>query len=187
MNGAIDITRTRKVAAVSVMTALAITTDYALFPLANVKLMDSIVFVTALAFGLGAGVSVGALTWLVYGTFNPLGADGGFLLVLLIVSETVYAFMALVARRLMQPDSSPPDRSAVWGALGLTGAFLYDFNTIVTPAVVAGTPLTPASIAGLLAFASPFMLAHEVSDFVFFATLAPLLYSAMRKVLRRGN
>ncbi|MDA4132567.1 MAG: hypothetical protein OK454_05495, partial [Thaumarchaeota archaeon] len=38
-----------------------------------------------------------------------------------------------------------------------------------------------------LLFASPFMLAHEISDFVFFSTVAPLLYVAVRKVaLRQG-
>jgi hypothetical protein len=62
---------TRKVAAISMFTALAVATDYAMLPLANVKLMDSIVFVSALAFGLEVGVSVGALTWLVYGEINP--------------------------------------------------------------------------------------------------------------------
>ena len=29
--------------------------------------------------------------------------------------------------------------------------------------------------------ASPFMLAHEISDFVFFATVAPVLYAACAK------
>jgi hypothetical protein len=184
LNG-VTLSRTRRVAAISVLTALAITTDYALFPLANVKLMDTIVFVTALVFGLEAGVSVGALTWLVYGTFNPLGADGGLFLVLLMLSETVYAFLAVVARRTIDPKAALPTRSIVWGALGLIGAFLYDLNTIVTPAVIGGAPLTPVSLVILLTPASPFMLAHEASDFVFFATVAPVLYIAVMKLLRR--
>jgi len=29
------------------------------------------------------------------------------------------------------------------------------------------------------------LVAHEISDFVFFATAAPLLYAAIRKVVRR--
>lgn len=185
LNG-FTLTRTRRIAAISVMTALAIVTDYALFPFANVKLMDTIVFVSALTFGLGAGIAVGALTWLVYGTFNPLGADGGSLLLLLIVSETVYAFMAVVAKRLANPSSHDlPSRSVVWGALGLIGAFLYDFNTVVTPAALAGTPITTSTVAAMLAFASPFLLAHEISDFVFFATVAPILYAAISKMLRK--
>lgn len=52
----------RRVAVVSVFTALALTTDYAMLPLPNVKLMDTIVFVSGMVFGLPVGISVGALT-----------------------------------------------------------------------------------------------------------------------------
>ena len=82
----IRLSASRKVAAIAMFTALAVATDYAMLPLANIKLMDSIVFVSALTFGLEVGVSVGALTWLVYGEVNPLGPDGGLLLIILIGS-----------------------------------------------------------------------------------------------------
>lgn len=175
--------RTQKVAIVSLFAALAITTDYAMLPLANIKLMDTIVFVSALAFGLNVGVSVGALTWLVYGSVNPLGAAGGPLLVILIVSETVYAFLGCLARRVFSFDEvGIPARSLFWGSLGLVGAFLYDLNTIITPTMLAGVPFTVA-LASLFP-AVPFMLAHEVSDFVFFAAVGPILVSAILKIVR---
>jgi hypothetical protein len=180
---ALPLSRTRRIAVISLFTALAIATDYAMLPLSNIKLMDSIVFVSSLAFGLGVGASVGALTWLVYGSVNPLGPDSGFLLVLLIVSETVYAFLGSAARRMLGfEESRIPVRSLFWGALGLIGAFLYDLNTIVTPALVAGEP--PAAAFASLLPAAPFMVAHEVSDFVFFATVAPALYLAVRRVVK---
>src|SRR5271169_166083 len=96
---ALRIVGSRKVAAISMFTALAVVTDYAMLPLANVKLMDSIVFVAALTFGLEVGVSVGALSWLVYGEVNPLGPDGGLLLLILIGSETIYAGFGYLVRR----------------------------------------------------------------------------------------
>jgi len=171
------------VATISLFTALAITTDYAMFPLSNVKLMDTIVFVSALAFGLEIGVSVGALTWLVYGSVNPLGAAGGALLIILKVSETVYAFLGHLARRFFTFDrGDAPARSLFWGFLGLVGALLYDLNTIITPTVLAGVPLTVA-FATLIP-AIPFMLAHEISDFVFFAVVGPILVSAILKVVK---
>ncbi len=164
-------------------TALAISTDYAMLPLANIKLMDAIVFVSALAFGLSVGVSVGALTWLVYGSVNPLGSAGGPLLVILIVSETIYAFLGCFARRLFSFDkASMPTRSLFWGSLGLIGAFLYDINTIVTPTLIVGVPFAVA-LASLIP-AVPFMLAHEISDFAFFATAAPALFIAIRRVTK---
>lgn len=178
------VSRTRKVALVAMLTALAVSTDYAMFPLANVKLMDSIVFVASLAFGLEVGVSVGTLTWLVYGEVNPLGPDGGVLLLILIASETVYAVLGWGVRKFLDPDrSSFPARNLLWGSLGLIGAFVYDFTTIVVPYLLVGQGLVE-SVAGLLP-AAPFMLAHEASDFVFFSTVAPLLYVAVRKVARR--
>ncbi len=174
----------RKVAIVSMFTALAVATDYAMLPLANVKLMDSVVFVSSLAFGLEVGVSVGALTWLVYGEVNPLGPDGGVLLLVLIASETVYALLGYGVRRFFNPEaSSIPSRSLLWGSLGLIGAFVYDLVTNVVPPLLSGTSLGHAVL--FLVPGAPFMLAHEISDFVFFSTVAPVLYVAIRKVARR--
>ena len=148
-------------------TALAVVTDYAMLPLANVKLMDSIVFVSALAFGLEVGVSVGALTWLVYGEVNPLGPDGGLLLLVLIGSETVYALLGCLVRRSLGPEGhSVPARSVLWGSIGLIGAFVYDLITNVVPPLLAGNSLGVSAL--FLVPATPFMLAHEGSDFAFF-------------------
>lgn len=176
--------RSRKVASVSMFTALAVATDYAMFPLANIKVMDCIVFVAALTFGLEVGVAVGALTWLVYGEVNPLGPDGGLLLLILICSETIYAiFGCLAGRSLADAELSVPVRSLYWGSLGLIGAFVYDLITNVFPPLLSGSPLRVAIL--FLGPAAPFMVAHETSDFVFFAFLAPLLYTAIRKVAKR--
>jgi len=174
---------THRVAIISIFTALAVATDYAMLPLSNIKLMDTIVFVSALVFGLGVGVSVGALTWLVYGSINPLGSDGGSLLLILIVSETGYAFLGCLARKGFRIDEGGiPVRSLLWGLLGLIGALLYDLDTIITPTMLAGVPLT-AALASLLP-AIPFMLAHEISDFIFFATVGPVLVVAIVKTMR---
>jgi hypothetical protein len=175
--------RTQKVAIISIFTALAISTDYAMLPLSNIKLMDTIVFVSGLVFGLGVGVSIGTLTWLVYGSVNPLGSAGGSLLVILIVSETIYAFLGCLARKVSGFDEGGmPTRSLLWGSLGLVGAFIYDLNTIITPAILAGVPFKVALVSLLPAI--PFMLAHELSDFVFFATAGPVLVSSILKVAK---
>jgi hypothetical protein len=172
----------QKVGVISVFTALAIATDYAMVPLPNVKLMDTIVFVCGFAFGLWTGVSVGALTWLVYGSVNPLGAAGGSLLLILIVSETVYAFFGCLARRIAGPRGSISSKSLVWGSLGLIATFLYDLNTILTPSMLTGMNLFHAALSMLPAI--PFMLAHEISNFLFFSTVGPVLVAAIFKVSR---
>jgi hypothetical protein len=177
------LSHTQEVAVVSLFTALATTTDYAMLPLANVKLMDTIVFASGLVFGLNVGVSVGALTWLVYGSVNPLGSAGGPLLLVLVVSETVFAVLGSLARRFLRfSDASQPARSLFWGCLGLIGAFVYDLATIITPTMLTGVSFGVALAS--LAPAVPFMLAHEISDFVFFAAVGPILVSAMLKVIK---
>ena len=185
--GPLQVSGSRKIAIVSLFAALAIATDYAMFPLANIKLMDTIVFVSGLVFGLDVGVSVGALTWLVYGSVNPLGSAGGPLLLILIASETVYAMLGSLARKAFSfEENSLPARSLLWGCLGLIGAFIYDLVTIIVPTVLTGAPLVVA-VASLVP-AIPFMLAHEISDFVFFAAVGPILVSAILKVIRsRGT
>lgn len=170
-------------AVVALFTALAVATDYAMLPFANVKLMDTIVFVSALVFGLETGASVGALTWLVYGSVNPLGSAVGPLLVILIASETVYALLGSLARRAFSFEGAGiPARSLFWGCLGLVGAFVYDMITIPVPIMLTGASFGVA--AASLVPAIPFMLAHEVSDFAFFATAGPVLVGAIFKVAK---
>jgi uncharacterized membrane protein len=175
--------RTQKIAVTSLFTALALATDYAMIPLVNIKLMDSIVFVSALAFGLTVGVSVASLTWLVYGTVNPWGAATGFWLPFLMVSEMIYAlFGSLVARKVEIGSYKLPEKSLLFGFLGFIGAFLYDMNTIVTPELFAG--MSPLAVLASLPLATLFLVNHEVSDFIFFATAAPALYKIVTKVVK---
>ena len=177
---------TQKVAVIALFTALAITTDYAMLPFANIKLMDTIVFVSALVFGLETGVSVGALTWLVYGSVNPLGSAVGPLLVILIASETIYALLGSLARRVFSFEAAGiPARSLFWGCLGLVGAFVYDIITILGPTMLTGVSFGVAVTSFVPAI--PFMLAHEISDFAFFATAGPILVGAIFKVIKPSH
>ncbi len=181
---ALRLSGTRRIAVVSLFSALAIATDYAMLPLANVKLMDSIVFVSSMVFGLGIGASVGALTWLVYGSVNPQGSAGGILLAILIASETIYALLGYLARRWTSLDEAGLSSTRLfWGSLGLMGAFVYDLGTIITPALISG--VSPLIAFATLVPAIPFMLAHEISDFAFFAIAAPAMYGAVLRVGRQ--
>ncbi len=173
----------RKIATIALFSALAVSTDYAMFLLANIKLMDTIVFASAFVFGLEVGVAVGSLTWLVYGSVNPYGPDSLPLLALLIASETAYALLGTLARRMSaQGDSGLPARSLLWGSLGLIGAFVYDIVTIIVPTMLTGASFGVAVAS--LGLAIPFMVAHEASDFCFFALAGPVLVSAMYKISR---
>jgi hypothetical protein len=173
----------RNAALIAVFTALVLATDYAMVPLVNVKLMDTLVFVAALAFGFRVGASVAGLSWLVYGTFSPWGASSGPWIVLLMLSEMIYAALGLAAARFSGWKSwRAVEKSAAFGFLGFFGALAYDLNTIVTPALLSGIPLVTSVFS--LVPAVPFMAAHEVSDFVFFSTVGPVLYATVVRVAR---
>ncbi len=176
----------QKIAIVSLMTALAVVTNYAMLPLSNIKLMDTIAFVSALMFGLNVGVSVGALTWLVYGTVNPYGSDPGALLLILILCETIYAFLGVLARKASGFSlASVPEKCLLWGSMGLIGAFAYDLVTNVVPPLISGASLGVALTSVLFPATILFMLAHEISDLAFFAVAGPVLVQVIMKVMRQ--
>lgn len=66
----------------------------------------------------------------------------------------------------------------------MVGAFVYDLSTIITPALIAGISFGVAFAS--LVPAIPFMLAHEISDFAFFATVAPLLVVSIGRIAKRN-
>ncbi|MCL4436631.1 MAG: hypothetical protein M1503_09160 [Thaumarchaeota archaeon] len=176
----------RYVAVVSVFSALAVASNYAMFPLFQVKLMDSLVFIAAYLFGLRVGGSVAAITWLVYGSLNPLGAAGFPLLLILMIGETVYAVSGALLGRIWNRSTSFGggrrylNRSLTLGITGLFSAFTYD---IWTNAVDGA--LIYRSMQGVLiriASGAPFALIHETADFLFFALAVPALIVSIGRV-----
>ncbi|MEM2094894.1 MAG: hypothetical protein QXI32_06325, partial [Candidatus Bathyarchaeia archaeon] len=123
--------KTRSIAIVVCLSALCVGTNYAMLPLSNVKLMDTVVFTTSLAFGFATGAAVAALSWLVYGTLNPLGFSAP-ILATVILSEMVYPYAGLMVRRnrsLRELNSSSITRSVVLGTTGFLCTLAYDLIT----------------------------------------------------------
>ncbi len=170
--------RAREACAVITMTATCLATNYALVWLPNIKLMDFLVFATGLLFGPIAGASVGALTWLIYGTINPYG----FCLPILVAtacSETIYGLAGGLLRRLSGLRWLEGEGLA-WsayklGVLGFALTALYDLLTNLAFALVFGMPVLLA-----LAYGAYFALTHEVSNAVIFAICTPALARAAR-------
>ncbi len=176
----------RYIAVVSVFSALAVASNYAMFPLLQVKLMDSLVFIAAYLFGFRVGASVASITWLVYGSLNPLGAAGFPLLLILMVGEIVYAASGSLLGRVWHRSTSFGggrrylNRSLILGITGLFSAFTYD---IWTNAVDGA--LIYRSMQGVLiriATGAYFALVHEVADFLFFALAVPVLIVSISRV-----
>ncbi len=174
----------RKVAVITTFAALTLATNYALAPFPNIKLFDTLVFISALLFGLDVGLSTAVLSWLVYGSVNPWGTASLYLISILAVSETVYAFFGWFASRLQGVSLyTKAERSLMFGLMGLIGALIYDVNTIVTPFVLIGFSVSTSFLYLLNPATLWFMLAHELSDFVFFSTIAPILIVAISRLV----
>jgi hypothetical protein len=195
---------------VAVFTALSLATNYALIGFQNVKLMDTLVFIVAFLFGVRLGIGVAVSTWLVYGLVNPNGVDGPIILAFLIVGECFYALSgAILSRtsvgqelsRVKPADASSritgrtssfrklarrirnlnPTRSLVFALVGLQATFGYDLLTNFASWLFLTTSLYQAFIIGNI-IGAPFSVVHEGSNSIFFATVAPVVIVAARRM-----
>lgn len=179
--------RSTKVMITAVFTALALATNYALIGIPNVKLMDTLVFVAAFFFGLRLGIGVAVSTWLVYGFVNPNGVDTFLMLSFLMVGECFYALAgaalkkSFVARDVVRGTKEYQRLSVVFGLVGLLATFAYDALTNFGSWIFRTSSLYQDFVFGNI-IGAPFSVAHEASNVVFFATLAPAIVVASSRL-----
>lgn len=169
------------IASVALFSSLALSSNYVLTGLPNVKLMDLVVFVAAFRYGLRVGVGVAFVTWMVYGNINPYGVAGFPLLPVLMISESLYALLGYSSQRFGdsfgREKKSMTSTAALFGAAGVVGAFIYDFVTNAFTGVFFYGSLWTGIVAGI-----PFAIVHELSNLAFFSVAAPPLLWALEKV-----
>jgi len=169
----------KRVAPTALMTALATASAYATAAIPNVTLMDVVVFVAGWTMGAAAGATVGCLSWLVYGVFNPYGFNP-LVWASTTVCEALYGLAGGLTRRLLSPISHVGLRGAVLlGSLGFLATFTYDLFTNLAFAVAFNVPWLLA-----IALGAPFALAHEVSNLAIFTLAAPPVARAVGMALR---
>jgi hypothetical protein len=176
-----------KTALISVFTAEALATNYAMIGLANIKLMDALVFLAAFLFGSTVGFGIAISTWAVYGFVNPYGQAGFPLIFFLIIGECFYAVGGAVLRRtstakqLLAEKRLASDLSiaAIFGVSGLALTFAYDVLTNFATYMFLSSSLYQALVIGLITGA-PFALIHEFSNFWLFALVSPAAILATR-------
>jgi hypothetical protein len=167
---------TRELALVAAFTALAVSSDFALTDIPNVKVVDPIVFSVAFVFGLEMGVYVGALSELIWGTVSPYGF-GGYVIPFLVAGEVIYALAGWAASKAWSGESSRLSaRNLYFGATLAICAFLWDLETNAATALLSFWPsLTVQKLLATEALGIPFMISHEVSDLLSGAVLAPII------------
>jgi hypothetical protein len=164
---------TRKASMLAIFTATALSTNYLMIGLVNVKFMDVIVFLGGYLFGAGFGVQVGLLTWLVYGMINPYGFNLPTLFTTMI-GEALYGFAGGLINDKLDSSKYP---SLEFALIGFFTTFIYDLFTNISTAYITGIPILITLVNGI-----PFALVHEVSNAAFFGFGVMPVLGAVRRV-----
>ncbi len=173
----------RTISVIAIFTSLIIASDYALAPALNVKLMDTLVFSSSFAFGFKIGASIAVMSELIWSIVTPYGFSLP-ITPFLVVGELLFAFAGYFASKIWSYDDVSPMavENLLFGSILAICAFIWDFETNIATGLIAGAH----TLLTLLAFDfNPatlyFSLAHEVSDFIFGSSLAPLVIYYLRK------
>jgi uncharacterized membrane protein len=167
---------TRTLSIIALFTSLIIASDFALAPVLNVKIMDTIVFAAAFAFGFRTGASIAVLSEFIWSVVTPYGM---FLPItpFLVIGELLFATAGYVASKIWGVDKLSPlsPRNLYFGAILAICAFIWDFETNLATAVVMDGMHTLAGIISVEVFGIWFMVLHEMSDFILGGALAPII------------
>ncbi|MGI0091783.1 MAG: hypothetical protein ACREBS_08740 [Nitrososphaerales archaeon] len=182
---------TRTLSIVAIFTSTIIASDYALAPLLNVKLLDTLVFSSSYAFGFRVGASIAILSELIWSVMTPYG--GGFQLSIipfLVIGEILYALMGYFASKIwgVEKLSLLSHQNLYFGSILAICAFIWDFETNIATGLIALWPnITIMRVLVYEIFGIPFMIPHELSDFVLGAALAPIIIVYCRQLAMRSG
>jgi hypothetical protein len=173
--------KTNTIAVISIFTAMVVGSDLALSGVSNVKLLDTLVFVSAYVFGFRVGASVGILSETIWSFVSPVGIAGA-MTPFLVGGEILFAVAGWAASRLWGTEFRIASPYPVFiGALLAICAFAWDAETNAATALLGNTNLLVTMFGPLTLW---FTTAHEVSDFVFGSLVAPASIVLIPKVLK---
>jgi hypothetical protein len=173
------------VAVVAIFSALIVGSDFVLAPLANVKLLDTIVFVVAFVFGIRIGAAVAVISETAWSFVSPWGMAGA-IIPFLVAGELLFVLAGWWASRVWGDRTRLPSTNAFFlGATMLICAFVWDFETNAATALIASWP--SFSLQTMLLYEAagiPFALMHEGADFVLGTVFVPLAILWMPKIMK---
>ena len=189
MDNPASVERTGTVSVIALFTAVIIGSDLALSgpEFSNIKLLDTLVFVSAYVFGFRIGASVGILSETIWSFLSPIGM-AGIITPFLVGGELLFAAAGWGASRLWGPKPGIVSKFSIFiGALLAICAFVWDLETNFGTALIAYWPGLPMSQV-LFTMFNPatllFALAHEGSDFAFGCLVAPSFIGLIPRAFR---
>ncbi len=182
---------TRRLTVIAIFTSLAIATDYGMAPVANVKLVFTLVFASAYAFGFKTGTTIAILTEFIWGVISPYGAPT-LILPFLMGATVIYAFAGWGASKIWGYNIRPASYLNIFfGSIMAICAFFWDTTTNFGTAVLLYWPnitLEKFLFTDLNPLTLYFTVSHELGDFVLGSALAPVIIVYFLKVFGQpGN
>jgi uncharacterized membrane protein len=160
---------------ITIFVALILGSNYLLAPAANIKLEDTLVFLSAYLYGFAVGSSVAVISEFLWSSINPYGFAGP-IMPFLVVGELIYALAGFLSSKVWNEGSMISPRNIIFGSLMAICAFIWDVETnAATALVVWGSGITLAKVLSTELLGVYFMIAHELSDFAFGAFLIPVV------------
>lgn len=162
---------------------MVVGSDFALSGLANVKLLDTLVFVSAYLFGFRVGAAVGVLSETIWSVFSPYGFAGA-IAPFLLAGELLFALAGWTASKAWGSEFNLKSPYPLFiGSLLTVCAFVWDFETNAATALLGFSPNSfwfavfgPQTLL--------FIIPHEISDFLFGTLLAPAFIYIIPKTIR---
>lgn len=166
----------REISVIAVLVSTCLASNYALIWLPNVKVMDLIVFVSGLHFGVHVGGMVGVLVWAIYGSINPRGFVMPIWLGCM-AAESVFGIVGGLMGKPFSVNAMKPRRVA-W-EMAVTGfllTFIYDLATnLLSALTISWFETSLETIVAVMISGIPFALIHELSNgILFFLGVGPL-------------
>ena len=176
--------RSSGVAVVATLTALIVGSDFALAGALDVKLLDAVVFMAALVFGLRIGAAVGILSETIWSFVSPWGA-AGMMTPFLVLGELLFAVAGWAAARTWGNNVRQMSSKALFiGATMAICAFVWDFETNAATALFEFWPHLTLNefVYTEVLQGGPFFLSHDLSDLLLGVFFIPLVIPLVQKV-----
>lgn len=178
----------RDVAVIAAFSALIVGSDLALSgpEFSNVKLLDTLVFVSAYLFGFRVGAAVAVVSETAWSFVSPIGMAGA-ITPFLVAGELLFALAGWAASRAWGEKVGVMSVNSVFvGASLAVCAFVWDLETNAATALISywpalGVPQLLGTMFNPLTLL--FALAHEGSDFAFGVLVAPAFISVIPRAL----
>jgi len=173
----------KSVSIIAIFTSLIIASDFALVAIPNVKLVFTLTFASTYSLGLKIGTSIAILSELIWGIVSPY-SFGGPIIPFLVAGNLIYVLAGWGASRIWGQNIAPVSSlNIIFGSIMAICAFFWDTVTNFGTALIASWPhLTLTKFLYFEAFGVPFMVFHELGDFVIGAALAPIIIVYFRRL-----